>query len=80
MTQEHKNAIIAAYNAAHDRQVDAEARLDAADTDKAWSTASNAHSFALGTQNGINRALELLGYEMLVDDEIAVDIVAASEE
>lgn len=71
MTDAQKQEIIAAYNAAHERQVKAEGHLD-----KGLRGADSLHSFALGEQNGIDRALEILGYSIVVDDEErAIDIM-----
>lgn len=71
MTDAQKQAIIAAFNAAHERQVKAEGYID-----KGLRGADNQHSFALGEQSGIDRILDLMGYTLVVDDEErAIDIM-----
>lgn len=71
MTKEQKSRILAAYNAAHERQVKAEEAMDSGSR-----KADAQHSFALGEQSGIDRILDLMGFTLVVDDEeLAIDIM-----
>ena len=77
MTIEQKNSILSAYNQAVDdmRTIDENELLDSKNPVISF-RANNAHSFALGRQAGIDLALDILGYGLVINDEdYAIDIV-----
>lgn len=82
MTDEQRRKIIDSYNAVQEQEALSLIRMDEADAAESaaqdekhlrraldrWAKASAENSFALGTMNGISIALELLGYDLIVDD------------
>lgn len=56
--------IVSAYNAAVRRMAEAEPKIDDGDE-----RADRDHTFALGEQSGISRAVEALGYRLIRNDE-----------